>query len=45
MRRKKRPKVSRPILREDASDLAAIRARKREPSRPFEAVLKGLKKI
>ena len=32
------------VLREDASDFAAIRARKREPSRSFEAVLKDLKK-
>ncbi len=32
------------VLREDISDLGAIRSRKAESARPFEDVLKGLKK-
>ena len=31
-------------LREDAADLAALHQRRKEPSRPFEAVLKDLKR-
>ena len=32
------------ILKEDALDLAAFEERKKEPSRPFEEVLKELKR-
>ena len=31
-------------LREDDADLAAFRQRRKEPSRPFEAILKDLKR-
>ncbi len=31
-------------LREDEADLAAVRTRRNEPTRPFEAVLRDLKR-